>query len=172
MSRIDSRHWKISTGRHFQNGRHNTAQNQHCPISTPFHMWVDYVIPNWFLTSNNFYRSPFSKWPPQYAQIQHCPISMTFHMWVDYDVSNWFLTSKNVYRSPFSKWSPQYRTNSTLFDFNVLNWFPTSKNFYRSPCSKWPPQYAKIQHCSISKIAFDLFFKPAVSGQFGRLHNR
>jgi hypothetical protein len=30
---------------------------------------------------------------------------------------------------------------------------------------------AKIQHCSISKVAFDLFFKPVVSGRFGRLHN-
>jgi hypothetical protein len=30
----------------FQNGRHNTAQIQHCPISTPFHMWVDYDVPN------------------------------------------------------------------------------------------------------------------------------
>ena len=28
-----SRHWKISTGRHFQNGHHNTAQIQHCSIS-------------------------------------------------------------------------------------------------------------------------------------------
>jgi hypothetical protein len=27
----------------------------------------------------------------------------------------------------------------------------------------------KIQHCSISKVAFDLFFKPVVSGRFGRL---
>ena len=54
MSRIDSRHWKISTGRHFQNGQHNTAQIQHCPISTPFHMWVDYDVPNWFLTSKNY----------------------------------------------------------------------------------------------------------------------
>jgi hypothetical protein len=34
-------HRKISTGRHFQNGHHNTAQIQHCPISTTFHMWVD-----------------------------------------------------------------------------------------------------------------------------------
>ena len=66
MSRIDSRYWKISTGCHFQNGHHNTAQIQHCPISTPFHMWVDYDVPNWFLTSKNFYRSPFSKWPPQH----------------------------------------------------------------------------------------------------------
>jgi hypothetical protein len=31
---------------------------------------------------------------------------------------------------------------------------------------------AKIQHCSISKVAFDLFFKPVVSGRFGRLHSR
>jgi hypothetical protein len=33
---IDSRHWKISSSRHFQNGRHNTAQIQHCPISKTF----------------------------------------------------------------------------------------------------------------------------------------
>jgi hypothetical protein len=31
---------------------------------------------------------------------------------------------------------------------------------------------AKNQHCSISKVAFNLFFKPIVSGRFGRLHNR
>jgi hypothetical protein len=31
---------------------------------------------------------------------------------------------------------------------------------------------AKIQHCSISKVAFNLFFNPVVSGRFGRLHNR
>jgi hypothetical protein len=30
---------------------------------------------------------------------------------------------------------------------------------------------AQIQHCSISKVAFNLFFKPVVSGRFGRLHN-
>ena len=66
MSWIDSQHWKITTGHHFQNGCHKTAQIQHCPISTTFHMWVDYDVPNLFLTSKNFYRSPFSKWPPQY----------------------------------------------------------------------------------------------------------
>ena len=67
MSRIDSWHRKISTGRHFQNGHHNTAQIQHCPISTTVHMWVDYDVPKWFLTLKNFYRSPFSKWLPQYC---------------------------------------------------------------------------------------------------------
>ena len=54
MSRIDFEHWKISTGRHFQNGHHNTAQIQHCPISTTFHMWVDYDVPNLFPTLTNF----------------------------------------------------------------------------------------------------------------------
>jgi hypothetical protein len=44
MSRIDSWHRYISTGRHFQNGHHNTAQIQHCPISTPFDMWLDWMV--------------------------------------------------------------------------------------------------------------------------------
>ena len=108
MSRIDSWHRKISTGRHFQNGHHNTAQIQHYPISMTFHMWVDYDVLNWFLTSKNFYRSPFSKWPPQ------CRTNSTLF---DFNVLNWFPTSKNFYRSPFLEWPPQYRKNSTLFDF-------------------------------------------------------
>jgi hypothetical protein len=45
MSRIDSRQSKISIGRHFQNGRHNTATIQHCPISSKFDMWVDNDVP-------------------------------------------------------------------------------------------------------------------------------
>jgi hypothetical protein len=40
---------------------------QHCPISSKFDMWVDNDVPNWFPTLNNFYRSPFSKWPPQFC---------------------------------------------------------------------------------------------------------
>jgi hypothetical protein len=130
MSRIDSWHRKSSTGRHFQNGHHNTAQ------------------------------------------IQHFPILTTFHMWVDYDVPKWFLTSKNLYWSPFSKWAPQYRTNSTLFDFNVLidsrHWkISTGFHFQNGRHNT-----ATIQHCSISKVDFNLFFKPVVCDWFGRLHNR
>jgi hypothetical protein len=66
MSRIDSQHWTMSTGHHFQNGHHNTSQIQHCPISATFHVWVDYDVPNGFPALKNFYRSPFSKWPLQY----------------------------------------------------------------------------------------------------------
>jgi hypothetical protein len=60
-------HLKISTGCHFQNGHHNTANIQHCPISSKFDMWVDNDVLNWFPTLKNFYRSPFSKWPPQFC---------------------------------------------------------------------------------------------------------
>jgi hypothetical protein len=65
MSGINSghHHWTISTGRHFQNGHHNTANIQHCPISSQFDMWVDNDVLNWFPTLNNFYWLLFSKWP-------------------------------------------------------------------------------------------------------------
>jgi hypothetical protein len=39
---------------------------QHCPISSKFDMWVDYDVPNLLPTLENFWRSSFSKWPPQY----------------------------------------------------------------------------------------------------------
>jgi hypothetical protein len=41
MSRIDSWHWTISTGRHFQNGHHNIAKNQHffAVLWWPFWKW-------------------------------------------------------------------------------------------------------------------------------------
>jgi hypothetical protein len=58
---INVQNFKISTDHHFQNGHHKTSKIQHCPISSKFDMWVDYDVP----TLKNFYRSPFSKWPPQ-----------------------------------------------------------------------------------------------------------
>jgi hypothetical protein len=39
---------KITNGHHFQNGRHNNAKIQHCPISSKFDMWVDNDVPNLF----------------------------------------------------------------------------------------------------------------------------
>jgi hypothetical protein len=37
---------------------------QHCPTSSKCYMLVDNDVP----TLKNFYRSPFSKWPPQYRK--------------------------------------------------------------------------------------------------------
>ena len=110
-------HWKISTGRHFQNGHHNTTQIQHCSISTPFHMWVDYDVLNWFLTF-----LPVALFKINIAKIQHCPISSQFDMWVDNDFKNWVPILNNFYWSPFSKWPPQYRKNSILSDI-IKIWY-------------------------------------------------
>jgi hypothetical protein len=43
----------MSTDRHFQNGRHNTAKIQHCPISSKFDMWVDYDVPNLYFENGD-----------------------------------------------------------------------------------------------------------------------
>ena len=146
ISRNDSWHWKISTGRHFQNGRHNTAKIQHSPISSKFDMWVDNDVPNWFLTLKNFKifkmsaifkmttKTRHKKWV---VKIQHCPISSKFDMWVDNDVPNWFLTLNNSYRSPFSNGHHktakiQHCPISSKFDmwvdYDVPNLLPTLKN--------------------------------------------
>ena len=172
MSRIDSRHWKISTGHHFQNGCHNTAQIQHCPISTPFPMWVDYDVPNWFLTSNNFYRSPFSKWPPQYRTNSTLSnfndISYVGRLWCPEMIPD----IEKFLPVDIEKWPPQYRTQiqhcliSTSW-IDSWHWkISTGLHFQNGHHNT-----AKIQHCSISKVAFNLFFKPVVCGRFGRLHN-
>jgi hypothetical protein len=47
---------------------------QHCPILSKFDMWVDNDVP----TLKNFYRSPFSKWPPQYRK--NSTLSATYQM--------------------------------------------------------------------------------------------
>jgi hypothetical protein len=146
---------KMATGRNCSmsgiNSRHHNVPTYEMALKSdkPFHMWVDYDVSNWFLTLNNFYRSPFSKWPPQYrkkstlsdimwwpfwkwrpVEIVQCRESIRDiiiypHIkfwWYRNDVPNWFLTSKNFYRPPFSKWPPQYCTNSTLFDFNAISY--------------------------------------------------
>ena len=162
-----SRHWKISTGRHYQNGHHNTAHIQHCPISTPFHMCVDYDVPNWLLTSKNFYRSPFSKWPPQYCTnstlFNFNDISYVGRLWCPELIPEKFLPV-TIFKM----------AATILHKFNIV-WFqrpeliPDIEKFLTVSIFKMAT--AKIQHCSISKVAFDLYFKPVVSGWFGRLHN-
>jgi hypothetical protein len=57
--RIESRHSRISTGHHFQNGHHNTAKIQHCPISSIGQCWIFVVL--WW---------PFWKWRP--VEIVQC----------------------------------------------------------------------------------------------------
>jgi hypothetical protein len=48
----------------------------------------------------------------------------------------------------------------------------TGRNLLMSGINSGHHNLPTYEMCSISKVAFDLFFKPVVSGQFGRLHNR
>jgi hypothetical protein len=90
-------------------------------------------------------------------------------MWVDCDVPNWFLTLKNFYRSPFSKWPSQIQHCSISTSWIDSRHRKNSTDLHFQNCRH---NTAKIQHCSISKVVFNLFFKPVVSGRFERLHNR
>ena len=151
-----SRHWKISTSHHFQNDHHNTAQIQHCSISTTFHMWVDYDVPNWFLTLKNFYRSPFSKWPPQYRTnstlFDFNDISYVGRLWCPEmipDIEKFLLVAifKMATTIPH-KFNIVWFQRPELID-DIEKFLPVSifKMAARIP--------KKIQHCSISKVAFN-----------------
>jgi hypothetical protein len=139
MSWINSRHWQISTGRHFQNGHHNTAKIQHCPISSKFDMWVDNDVPNWFLSifCHCIWNPPHGKLnPPHFYQKRvHNTIGRGVNIpWVGGRQNGRHNTAQIQHcpiSTPFHMW----------VDYNVPNWFLISKNFYQSPFSKWPPQY-------------------------------
>jgi hypothetical protein len=166
MPRIDSLFWKISTGRHFQNGHHNTARIQHWPISTPFDMWVDYGVPNDSCHRHISTGRYFQNGRHNTAQIQHCPISSKFDMWVDNDVPNWFSTSKNFFRRHFQNGPRntahiQHCSISTSW-IDFWHW-KISTGLHFQIADTIPQQF---------KVAFNLFFKRVVSGRFGRLHNR
>ena len=151
MSRIDCRHWKNSTGHHFQNGHHNTANIQHCPVSSKFDMWVDNDVPNWSPTLTNFYRSPFSKLattiPHKFniVRFQRHFICVWIMMSRIDSCNRKFSTGRHFQNGHHNTTQIQHCPISTPFhmwvDYDVPNWFLTSKNFYRSPFSKRPPQY-------------------------------
>jgi hypothetical protein len=134
-------------------------------------MWVDNDVPNWFLTSKNFYRSPFSKWPPQYRTNSTLSDFNDISYWTwkpveffqcresiqDVEIEQCWICA--VLWWPFLKWLPVeiFRCHESFRDIII---YPHMHNT------------TKIQHCLISKVAFNLFFKPVVCGRFGRLHNR
>jgi hypothetical protein len=144
----------ISTCRHFQNGHHNTAKIQHCPISSKFDMWVDNVVPNWFPTLNNFYRSPFSKWPRLKNKLK-----------ATFEIEQCWIFA--VLWRPFWKWRPVeiFQCQESIRDIIIYHRKISAGLHFQNGHHNT----ANIQHCSISKVAFDLFFKPVVSGRFGRL---
>ena len=142
-------------------------------------MRVDNDVPNWFPTLNNFYRSPFSKWTPQYRTNSTLSdfneISYLSRLWcpelipdieqflpiVIFKMAATIPHNFNIVRRNTSQ--IQHCSISTKFhmllDYGVRNWFPTLQNFYRSRFSKWPPQYRKkikLRICHNAKCSFKL----------------
>jgi predicted component of viral defense system (DUF524 family) len=146
MSWINSRHWTISTDRHFQNGHHNIAKIQHCPISSKFDMWVDNNVLNWFQKEifqcresiQDIIIYPHIKFWWYRIMLNFCGIVVAILK---------MATSRNCSMSGINSGHHYYQhcpissQFDMLVDNDVPNWFPTLNNFYWLPFSKWPPQY-------------------------------
>jgi hypothetical protein len=144
---------------------------QHCPISSKFDMWVDNDVPNWLPTLKNFYRSPFSKWPPQYRKYSTLSdiIKISFWKWRPVEIFQCWQSIRDIIIYPHIKfwW---YRTMLNVCSIvvailkmttgrnDVPNWLPTLKNFYQLPFSKWPPQYRKYSTLFDFKGSFWFIF--------------
>jgi hypothetical protein len=144
MSRINSWHRKISTGRHFQNGHHNIAKIQHCPISWKFDMWVDNDVPNWLPTLKNFYRSPFSNWSLQYRK--NSTLWRPFWKWRPVEIVQCRESIRDIIIYPHIKfwW---YRTMLNFCNIvTAILKMATGRNCVLKisgclPFSKWLPKY-------------------------------
>ena len=100
------RHWKISTGRHFQNGHHNTAKIQHCSISTS---WIDSRHRK-ISTGLHFQNGHHNT-----TKIQHCSISkVAFNLFFKPVVSGRFVRFHNRWIIIISCWIYTYLCNQCL----------------------------------------------------------
>jgi hypothetical protein len=140
MSRIDSGHWKISTGRHFQNGHHNTAKIQHCPVLWwPFWKWRPVEIFRCQESIRDFIIYPHMKWRWNWTMLSSAVAAI--------------LVGGMKCRTQF------WKGNSKLSDFNDISYvgrlwcpelIPDIEKFLPVAIFKMA---AKIQHSSISKVA-------------------
>jgi hypothetical protein len=79
---------KMATTRNFSMSRHHNLPTYEMSLKSDneFDMWVDYDVPNWFLTLKISTDHHFQNGHNNAAKIKHCPISSKFDMWVNYDV--------------------------------------------------------------------------------------
>ena len=159
MSRIYYQHWKISSGRHFQNGRHNTAKIQHCPISMTFLMWVDYDVPNRFLTLNIFKMAATIRTNSTLSDFNN--ISYVGRLWCPEMIPD---IEKFVPVAIF-KMATTIPHKVNIVRFQRPELIPDIEKFL--PVAIFKMATAKNQHCSISKVAFNLFFKRLSVAGFG-----
>jgi uncharacterized protein Usg len=137
---------KMVTGRNFSKSGINYDVLNWFP-TLKIDRWVDNDVLNWFPTLNNFYRTPFWKWPPQYlsTHISKCDdigqcwifVILWRPFWKWRSVEIFQCRDIIIYPHINFLWDPLH----IWVDYDVPNLFPTLKNFYRSPFSKWSTQY-------------------------------
>jgi hypothetical protein len=137
--RIYSRDWKISICRHFQNGRHNSAQIQHCPLSTTFHIWVD----KWQIFGK-FGKRRISPLMVTYHYVKFY-VSIIIHLEViNINVRNFnFPIGFYMYKIWHSDRSPLEE------QFCILKFFEMSAIFKVAAKTRYEKWAVKIQHCPI-----------------------
>jgi hypothetical protein len=125
-------------------------------------MWVDNDVPNWFPTLNNFYWSPFSKWPPQNRK--NSTLSDIIKIWYVRtnfdDIGQYWIFA--VLWWPFWKWRTVeiVQCRESIRDIIIyphikLWWYRTMLIFCETISTDHHFQngrhnIAKIQHCPIS----------------------
>jgi hypothetical protein len=113
-------------------------------------------IDSWHRT---IYRSPFSKWPPQYrtdsilsdfndisyvgVEIFQCWQSIRDIIIYPHIKFWWYRTMLNFCGIVVAILKMVTGRNCSMLEMMSRIESPTLKNFYRSPFSKWPPQYRK-----------------------------
>jgi hypothetical protein len=156
-------------------------------------MWVDYDVPNWFLTSKNFYQSPFSKWSPQYrtnstlSDFNECWIFavLWWPFWKWWPVENFSMSGNNsghhylptyqilmipdnVEFLPPIIW---YSARSPLEEqFCVFKIFKMSSIFKMAAKTRHKKWAVEIQHCPVSS-KFDMWVDNDVPNCFPTLKN-
>jgi hypothetical protein len=157
---------KMATGRNFSMSGNHFPFSKWPPQYRTNSTLFDFNVLNWFPTSKNFYQSPFSKWPPQYCK--NSTLSNVKVIQRQY----WYATHHLVVMHLHAKYhKPMWRNKKSLVPTRFsMSWIDsrhrkisTSLHFQNGHHNT-----AKIQHCLISKVAFNLFFKPVdVRNQFG-----
>jgi hypothetical protein len=150
MSRIDSRHWKFFTGRHFQNGHHNTAKIQHCEITSKWRhkIWHSDRSPleNQFCIFKLFKMSAKTRYKKWAVKIQHFPICL--HLEV---ISQCWIFA--VLWWPFWKWRPvkNFQCRESIRDIIIyphikFRWHRTMLNFYRPFSCRFGSHFENGRH--------------------------
>jgi hypothetical protein len=98
--------------------------------------------------------------------------SLSTHIWNGVEIGQCWICA--VLWWPFWKWRSVeiFRCHESIRDIIIYLHMKCRWQHCSISTKFHMMTWINSRHRKISKVAFDLFFKPVVSGRFGRLHNR